>query len=83
MLALITNLGTQEYAGTNTGQATGQVVTVSSNGDEVGSTLGHATRVSPATVSSLPTIPNTLEWLGLSAYTSAHSSKVLMHIPNN
>ncbi|CAH1122629.1 unnamed protein product [Ceutorhynchus assimilis] len=38
-----------DYAA-NTAQATGQVVTVSSNGEEVGSSLGHATRVSPATV---------------------------------
>ncbi|XP_019763070.2 DNA-binding protein RFX2 isoform X1 [Dendroctonus ponderosae] len=41
---------TAEYAPTNTGQVSGQMVTVSSNGDELGSSLGHATRVSPATV---------------------------------
>ncbi|XP_050304426.1 DNA-binding protein RFX2 isoform X2 [Anthonomus grandis grandis] len=40
-----------EYGGTNVATVQpAQMVAVSSNGDDVGSTLGHATRVSPATV---------------------------------
>ncbi|XP_076265955.1 regulatory transcription factor Rfx isoform X2 [Rhynchophorus ferrugineus] len=49
-----TRIGTQavsaEYVATTAGQSAGQVVAVNSNGEDVGSPLGHATRVSPATV---------------------------------
>ncbi|XP_030767299.1 DNA-binding protein RFX2-like [Sitophilus oryzae] len=73
--------GSAEYVATTAGQSTGQVVAVSSNGEEVGSPLGHATRVSPATVQWLLENYETAE--GVSLPRSTLYAHYLRHCSEN